>query len=237
MRAVTIVFDLDGTLVDTAPDLINATNHVLDLLSAPHVTHDVARNWISHGARYMINEALKYAQIQKTEIETDKLLENFLAHYTQNIAKHSAPFPAARETINNLAESGFKLAVCTNKREGLARQLLDKLRLTEKFDAIAGRDTFPMCKPDPRHITKTVELARGNTQHAIMVGDSANDIDAAKRASLPSVAVTFGYSKTPAIELGADAVIDHMSQLQTALIPLVERLVPYRDSDHSNERL
>ncbi|MEQ1710221.1 MAG: HAD family hydrolase [Hyphomicrobium sp.] len=217
MHGLTIIFDLDGTLVDTAPDLVGATNHVLDRLGSPPLPADVLRTWISYGARRMIVEAFAVRGLVISEAETDRQLEGFLDHYTANIARESRPFPGTIEALDRFAAAGAKLAVCTNKREALSRLLLDALGMSARFSAIAGRDTFKVCKPDPGHLTGAIRLAGGDTSRAVMGGDSGVDIATAKSAGIPVVGVTFGYTEIPVTALGPDAVIDHYDDLDAAV--------------------
>ena len=221
MKEVTIVFDLDGTLIDTAPDLINALNNVLEHIGLAGVEQEIARTWISFGARHMIVQALEHAKKPVSEAEIDELLERFLDHYLKNIAALSRPFPGVLDALDRLLDHGARLAVCTNKREALARALLDELSMTSRFQALTGRDTLATCKPDPAHILGTIAMAGGTPDKAVMVGDSLNDIKAAKAAFIPSIAVTFGYSKTKPSHLGADILIDDFSKLLQSLATLL----------------
>lgn len=221
MRDATIVFDLDGTLVDTAPDLIDATNHALASLSLSPVPGQELRNWISYGARRMLVEALLLHGRKLPDAQIDQLLETFLAFYAVNLANRSRPYRGVLEALETLQQQGAKLAICTNKREELTLRLLDALSLTPKFAGIAGRDTFPVCKPDPEHLFGAIRLAAGKPQRAVMIGDSATDVATAKAAGIPVVAVSFGYSNIPAHELGANCVIDCHSELIAALHQLL----------------
>lgn len=221
MRDATIVFDLDGTLVDTAPDLICATNHVLKQASLPTVAAEDLRPWISFGARRMIVEALRIVGSKKTESEIDEFLAGFLAYYSDNIAAESLPFEHALDVLDRLRAAGARLAVCTNKREALSRQLLSELAILDRFDAVAGRDTFPVYKPHPDHLFGAISLAGGNRSRAIMVGDSPTDIATARAAGIKVVAVSFGYTDVPPENLGADVLIHHYCQLEQALSNLL----------------
>ncbi|GBE44391.1 phosphoglycolate phosphatase [bacterium BMS3Bbin10] len=214
----TLVFDLDGTLVDTAPDLVGTLNHILGELALPAVTAEQFRPFISFGARRMLVEGLRLAGETRNDGQLDGLLEQFLDHYGNNVAVESAPYPNVVDVLDAAREAGARLGVCTNKREGLSRSLLRELHLLDRFDAILGRDTLDVCKPDPRHLTETIARAGGRADRAIMIGDSAADVAAAKAASVPVVVVSFGYSETPAHALGADAVIDDYTEL-AALLP------------------
>jgi phosphoglycolate phosphatase len=161
----------------------------------------------------MIVEALALSGRDLSEPEIDRLLALFLGYYEANIAIGSRPYPGAVETLEHLKRKGARLAVCTNKREGLSRQLLGELGLTPLFDAIAGRDTFPVCKPDPGHLLGAVDLAGGNPAYAAMVGDTIVDVTTARRAGLPVAAVDFGYAGVPAEKLEADIIINHFTEL------------------------
>ncbi len=217
MNGLTLVFDLDGTLVDTAPDLVGATNHVLANLGAEPLPDTLLRPWISYGARRMVVEALGIRRLSQTDAEIDRQIERFLAYYTENISRESRPFPGTLRALDQLADLGATLAVCTNKRESLSRLLLDRLNMTSRFKAIAGRDTFPVCKPDPRHLTGAIALAAGDKRRAVMIGDSGIDIATAKAAGVPVVAVSFGYTERHVREFDPDMVIDHYDELVQAI--------------------
>jgi phosphoglycolate phosphatase len=217
MHGLTLVFDLDGTLVDTAPDLVGATNHALAAIGLAPVEAAPLRPWISFGARRMIVEALQLVHAEKTEAEIDSLLDHFLAYYDANIARESRPFAGAIDAAQSFKAAGALLAICTNKRERLSRTLINTLGIGHLFDALAGRDTFPVSKPHPGHVLGAIRLAGGNAARAIMIGDSEVDIRAAKAAGIPVVACSFGYSLTPVENLGPDAVISHFDELSAIL--------------------
>ncbi len=217
MHDLTIAFDLDGTLVETAPDLLLATNHALALAGlAPVVATDV-RGVISFGSRAMIERGLKLHGATRTPSEVDRLQESFLAHYADNIAVASHPYPGLETALDRLAARGARLAVCTNKQESLSRQLLDALDLSRHFVALAGRDTFSVCKPHPDHLTGAIRMAGGDPRRAIMIGDSDTDIKTARAAGIPVIAVPFGYTDVHVRDLGPDAVIEHYSELEAAI--------------------
>lgn len=220
MHGLTVVFDLDGTLVETAPDLINATNHVMALAGLPPVEPGLVRPHISFGARAMISEALRLNGRSLPEPEVDRLLMRFLAHYSENIAVDSHAYPGLEAALTTLARQGARLAVCTNKQERLSRQLLEALGLASRFQGLAGRDTFPVCKPHPEHLRGAVRLAGGDVDDAIMVGDSDTDIRTASAAGIPVIAVPFGYSEVHVRHLAPDLVIEHYDEL----VPAVERV-------------
>jgi phosphoglycolate phosphatase len=206
----TMVFDLDGTLVDTAPDLTNALNDVLTRRGHQPVSSETIRACVGHGARVMIEEALRRAG---AEDDVDRMLADFLVHYEANIAAESRPFPGAVAALEVFAAQGAILAVCTNKREHLSRRLLQALGIEHYFGAIAGRDTFALSKPDPRHLTGTIALAGGNPCHAVMIGDSEVDLRTAKAAGIPIILVSFGYATASPHGLSPDAIIDQFAEL------------------------
>lgn len=209
------VFDLDGTLIDTAPDLTHALNAALMSQNLPTVSLDVVRDAIGHGARQMIIDALASQRHDASEEIVGRMHKAFLVYYGDHIAVDSAPYPGMIAALDVLEARGFRLAVCTNKYEALARQLLKELGLDTRFSAIAGGDTYGVAKPDPKHLLRTIEAAGGGP--AIMVGDSASDTRAAQAAGVPVIAVTFGYTGIPVEELGADAVISHYDELIPAI--------------------
>lgn len=223
MSSLTVVFDLDGTLVDTAPDLIDTLNVILAREGLPAVPYDKARIMIGGGARRMIEAALKYDNRSFTAADVDPLFRDFIAHYSAHIADRSRPFPGLIETLDRLSERSCSFAVCTNKLEGLSRLLLDALQLSSRFKAICGQDTFKIQKPNPEMLRRTIAQAGGNIEHAVMVGDSATDIDTARAAGVPVVAVDFGYTEIPVAELGPDRVISHFKELPDAIEALLRR--------------
>lgn len=221
LKGATLVFDLDGTLVDTAPDLLRTLNHILGTVGCAPRPMDDIRPFMGLGARRIITEGLKASGQQATDAETDVLFENFLGFYSENVAIESRPYPGVEAVLEAAGAAGARLAICTNKMEQLSHRLLTELDLYRHFRAVAGRDTFPVCKPDPAHLNGTVELAGGTLERTVMIGDSPTDINAARAASVPSVAVTFGYSEVSPAELGADALIDHYDEL----LPALERIL------------
>jgi phosphoglycolate phosphatase len=217
MQGVTLVFDLDGTLVDTAPDLIGATNHVLALRGFGPVAATKLRPHISFGARHMIVCGLAEHGERLPAPELDRLLVTFLSFYADNIANDSRPFPGLIETLQHHKAAGAKLAVCTNKNEQLSRVLLAKLDMLDLFAAVAGRDTFPVCKPHPDHLTGAIRLAGGDPARSIMVGDSDTDISTARAAGIPCIAVDFGYTDVPVTALNPTSVISHYREFPAAV--------------------
>lgn len=212
-----IAFDLDGTLVDTAPDLIDTLNAVFRERDIPPVTFDEARTMIGGGVKKLLERGLDAQGLACTPGEIDALFAVYLEHYVAHIADRSRPFPGLVAALDHLEGQGFRFAVCTNKLEWLALRLLDALGLTARFAAVCGQDTFGMPKPDPRMLRLTIERAGGKLADAVMVGDSATDIDTARAAAVPVIAVDFGYTETPVHTLGPDRIISHFDQLPAAV--------------------
>jgi phosphoglycolate phosphatase len=217
LAGTTIVFDLDGTLVDTAPDLAAAANHVFGLIGLAPIDTDALRPLIGFGARAMIEAGLRLHGVAKAPGEVDELFHLFVPYYADNIAVASRPFEGIPALLDVLLSAGARLAVCTNKLEDLSRSLLRQLGLEARFAAIAGRDTFDVFKPAPGHLTGTIAMAGGRTDRAAMVGDSEVDIATAAAAGIPSIAVTFGYTPVSVRELGPTAAIDHYREFLPAL--------------------
>ena len=221
MAAPTIVFDLDGTLVDTAPDLIDTLNALLRHHDVPAVAFDDARTMIGAGVKPLLQRALASKGLRFPPNEIDRLYDEYLELYAAHIADRSRPFPGVIGALDALAADGCRLAVCTNKLEWLSVKLLGALNLSRYFSAICGQDTFAMRKPDPEMLRLTIARAEGDAAHAVMVGDSMTDVATAKAAGIPVVAVDFGYTETPPAELGADRLISHFNDLPDAVRTLV----------------
>lgn len=208
-----VVFDLDGTLVDTAPDLLDSLNHTLVAGGMAKVDDTAFRRFVGQGGKIMIERAYLAQQRQLTAAEHERLHDVFLEHYTLNIPGRSQPYPGVVAAMDRLAAAGYTLAVCTNKYESLARNLIQGLGLSERFAAITGPETFGIRKPDPRHLTETIAMAGGDVTRAVMVGDSVTDIDTAKAAGIPVVAVDFGYTDRHVREFEPSAIISHFDEL------------------------
>jgi phosphoglycolate phosphatase len=216
-----IVFDLDGTLVDTAPDLINALNHVLGREGLPPVPLHSARNMIGAGARKLIERGLELEGRAMSVEEVTRLTGDFIDYYAANIADASRPFEGLESALDELGTRGFRFAVCTNKLEWLSKRLLDQLGLSSRFAAICGADTFGVSKPDPAILRQTVARAGGQMSSAIMVGDAGPDIGVARRAGIPVIGVEFGYTEVPIADLKPDRLIGHMRDLPAAVESLL----------------
>ena len=216
-----VVFDLDGTLVDTAPDLIAALNYVLDREGIAPLPLKSARNMIGAGARKLIERGLEVEGVTKSSGEIDRLMKDFIAYYADHIADASVPFEGLETALDELEAKGFRFAVCTNKLEWLSKLLLDRLDLSRRFAAICGADTFGVAKPDPVILQQTLARAGGGLAGAIMVGDAGPDVGVARRAGIPVIGVEFGYTDVPIAELKPDRLISHMRELPAAVGSLI----------------
>src|ERR1700736_5803701 len=217
----TVVFDLDGTLVDTAPDLINALNFVLDREGLPPVPLHSARNMIGGGARRLIERGLELEGRAASVGDITRLTDDFIAYYAEHIADVSRPFEGLESALDDLGALGYRFAVCTNKLEWLSKLLLDRLGLSSRFSAICGADTFGVSKPDPAILQQTILRAGGELSSAIMVGDAGPDIGVARRAGIPVIGVEFGYTEVPIAEFRPDRLIKHMAELPAAVHSLM----------------
>ena|SRR5579863_4854787 len=220
----TVVFDLDGTLVDTAPDLISALNVVLAREGLPPMPLQSARNMIGAGAKKLIERGLEAEGVSVSAAELERMMEAFIAYYAEHIAEASRPFEGLERALDDLHASGYRLAVCTNKLEWLSKRLLDRLSLARRFAAICGADTFGVAKPDPAILRQTVARAGGELSSAIMVGDAGPDVGVARRAGVPVIGVSFGYTEVPIADLKPDRVIHHMDELTAAVENLARRV-------------
>lgn len=212
-----VVFDLDGTLADTAPDLAAALNHALAEMGRPPIPAEEVRRMVGHGARALLRKGLAATGAMSEELVAQGF-PLFIDYYEAHIADHTRPFEGVETALGALDAQGVRLAICTNKLEGLTHDLIAALGWTGRFNAIVGGDTLPQRKPDPAPVHEVIKRAGGG--RAAFVGDSISDTDAARAAGIPCVALTFGFSDRPANELGATALIDHYDRL----LPTLERL-------------
>lgn len=211
----TLVFDLDGTLVDTAPDLLSALNKVLDIEGLAHPPEAVVRYFVGHGAKSLLERATRLCGAAYTDERLDQLTAAFLEFYTADIAGLSRPFPGLIEALDEVEAAGARLAVCTNKRTDLSVKLLEALGLASRFAAIVGADSVAARKPDPSHFLETVSRAGGDVRKAIMIGDTESDSGAARGAGAPIILVRFGYTQDPST-VDADWIIDGYEELAAA---------------------
>jgi phosphoglycolate phosphatase len=217
----TVVFDLDGTLVDTAPDLINALNFVLRREGLPAVPLKSARNMIGAGARKLLERGLEVDGRHVGPGDLDRMTSDFIDHYAAHIADESRPFEGLEDALDDLSARGCRFAVCTNKLEWLSKLLLDELGLSSRFSAICGADTFGVSKPDPAILQQTVARAGGSLASTVMVGDAGTDVGVARRANVPVVGVDFGYTDVPMADLKPNRLIGHMRDLPAAVESLL----------------
>jgi len=213
----TVVFDLDGTLVDTAPDLTNALNFVLTREGLPAVPLEAARAMIGAGARKLIERGLEVDGRAAGPGDVTRLTNDFIDHYAAHIADQSRPFEGLEDALDDLAALGYRFAVCTNKLEWLSKLLLEQLGLSARFSAICGADTFGVSKPDPAILRQTIIRAGGDVASAVMVGDAGPDVGVARRAGIPVIGVTFGYTEVPLADFKPDRLIGHMRELPAAV--------------------
>jgi phosphoglycolate phosphatase len=214
---LTLVFDLDGTLVDTAPDLIDTLNVILEREGLAAVPFAEARPMIGGGARGLIERALIAEGQTPAKAHIDRMFGGFIEYYAAHIADRSRPYPQLEETLDRLAAAGHRLAVCTNKIEWLAVRLLNALGLTGRFTTICGQDTFGVQKPNPEVLRRTIARAGGTPDAAVMIGDSGTDVRTARAANVPVVAVDFGYTEVPIATLQPDRIISSYAELPAAI--------------------
>jgi phosphoglycolate phosphatase len=221
LAGATIAFDLDGTLVDTAPDLIGTLNVLLEQEGLPPFPIAGARPFIGRGARWMIEAGFDAAGAPLHPDRVPALFDRFIARYLSRIADESRPFPGCEAALDHLKARGARLVVCTNKRTDLSVALLKALGLARRFEAVIGADATPAIKPDARHLQAAVDAVGGDMARTIMVGDAATDAGAARNAGAHLVLVSFGYTEIPAAELNPDILIDHFEELPMACARLL----------------
>ena len=202
----TILFDLDGTLVDTAPDLMRAHNHVMTKFGYPTKSTDEIRNLVGKGAGALIGRSIwgqakkEFHSVNDLKIK-DQMSKEFVDYYGKNIISESTLINGVKEFLKWCKEQNISMAVCTNKQEHLSNDLLKKIGIYDFFEYVAGSDTFDYCKPDPRHLTSVVEILDGNVRKTIMIGDSETDANAAKSAEIPVILLENGYTEKNTTEI------------------------------------
>ncbi len=212
-KTKTLVFDLDGTLVDSVRDLVPALNRTTAIDGLPPVSQAEVGPIVGQGASKMMELAFQLHKRPLSKSRHQELFSIFLENYEAHIADETIFYDGVLEALDGLASENWRFAICTNKYERFARKLLRELGETERFPVVTGGDTFSFKKPDPAHILETVKLAGGDPSRSIMVGDSINDIVAAKAANVSTIAVDFGYTDIPVSEMKPDAIISHFSEL------------------------
>lgn len=221
LSEATIAFDLDGTLVESAPDLIGAVNAVLITESIKPLDYDEGRRFISRGARWLLQRGLESAGVQEPATRAAALFDHFLDYYSAHIADESLPFPGVIDALKALKAEGATLVVCTNKPTGLSRSLLSKLGMEELFDDVVGIDAVTAAKPSATHLIEAVKAVNGDLARTVMVGDADTDAGAARAAGTPLILVDFGYSEIPAIELVPDILLHNFDELAGACVALL----------------
>jgi phosphoglycolate phosphatase len=213
----TLVFDLDGTLVDSAPDLADSLDLLLVEQGKQPLGLDVGRSLIGHGISNLVAKGLERSGLKLDRAELEKRITRFHEIYAANLSRRTRAYAGVEQALPQFREQGFRLAVCTNKLERYSRQILHDLKLAQHFEQVAGPDTFGIAKPDPRHLLLTIESIAGNGKPALMIGDSEVDVALAKAAGIPVIAVSYGYSKVPLADLMPDALVDSFAELPTQI--------------------
>ncbi len=211
-QKLTILFDLDGTLADTAPDLLSAHNHVMKKFGYETKNIDEIRDYVGHGAAVMIGKSIwssarkELSKISDQKIK-DEMINEFLNYYGKNIVVKSKLINGLYEFLKWAKLNNISMGVCTNKQEHLAVDFLKKIKIYDFFEYVAGRNTFDYCKPDPRHLTSTIEIMNGDIKKSIMIGDSENDAEAAKSAGIPMILLEDGYTEKKIEQIYHDHLI------------------------------
>ena len=221
LDGATIAFDLDGTLVETAPDLIGAVNAVLIEAGAKPLRYDEARSFISRGARWLLQWGFEISGEQEPAARTAAAFDRFLSYYSTHIADKSLPFPGVVDALKTLKAASARLVVCTNKPTDLSHSLLTKLDMAALFDGVVGIDAVTAAKPNAAHLIEAVEAVGGNLARTVMVGDADTDAGAARAAGTPLILVDFGYTEIPAAELAPDILLHHFDDLLDACAALL----------------
>ena len=218
-QKLTILFDLDGTLVDTAPDLLTAHNHVMEKFGYKTKNLDQIKDLVGKGAAVMLGRSVwgsarkELSKIDDQEIK-DKMVKEFIDFYGKNIVVKSKLVNGVYSFLSWAKSNDISMGVVTNKQEHLAVDLLKKIKIYDFFEYVAGRNTFEYCKPDPRHITSIIEIMNGTINKSLMIGDSENDADAAKSAGIPMILLEDGYTEKKIEQIHNDHIIKDFVDLE-----------------------
>ena len=211
------IFDLDGTLAHTAPDLVGAANDLMAAEGLPPIDVAIAEKTAGFGAKALIRAAFDNAKEAYDEARVDALFHPFLDRYAERIADESCLYDGAEAVLDTLAGDGWLLGICTNKPEALAVELMTRLGALERFGALLGADTLPVRKPDPTHLFETISRIGGDPATAVMIGDTDTDLKTARNAEIPCILTSFGYSHIPVARLKPDVIVDRFDQIPAAL--------------------
>jgi len=212
VQKLTILFDLDGTLIDTAPDLMNAHNHVMKKFGYETKSTNDMRKLVGKGAASLIGRSLwgqakkEFNQIDSQSMKKE-MVKEFIDYYGKNIAVESKLINGIKEFLNWSKEKNISMGVCTNKQDYLAVDLLKQIKIYDYFEYVAGSNTFDYCKPDPRHLTNTIEIMQGDIKKSLMIGDSETDADSAKAAGIPFILLENGYTEKNVFEIYHDHLV------------------------------
>ena len=226
MQKLTILFDLDGTLIDTAPDLMNAHNHVMKKFGYETRSTDEIRNLVGKGAESMIGRSMwNQAKKELKKIDDEKIksemVKEFVDYYSKNISRESKLLNGVEKFLKWCKSNNISMAVCTNKTEHLAVDLLKKIKIYDFFEYVAGYNTFDYCKPDPRHLTSVVEILQGNVKKSIMIGDSETDAESAKAANMPFILIKDGYTEKKPEEIYHNYLVKNFIGLDKLVLPYI----------------
>ncbi len=216
-KPTAVIFDLDGTLVDSALDLTATLNHLLRINGRETIDNSVVRHMVGEGARALIIKGFSHTGDLPSEDKLDEIFEEYLNYYLANVSVETVMFDGVLNVLNKLQAQGIPMAVCTNKITELTHALLKSLEIDHFFSAITCGDSFDYKKPDPRHLYSTCDMMNVDPTGAIMVGDSASDVNSAIAANMPVIGVSFGYTAIPMRELGPNIVIDHFDEFIEAV--------------------
>ena len=225
-QKLTIIFDLDGTLVDTAPDLMNAHNYVMKKFGFETKTSEDIKNLVGKGAKSLIGRSV-WGQARKElgkvndEAIKKEMVTEFINYYSKNIANESKLVNGALEFLNWCKKNNISMGICTNKQDYLATDLLKKINVYDYFEYIAGSNTFDYCKPDPRHLTNVIEIMQGDLNQSIMIGDSETDASTAKAANIPFVLLKNGYTEKKPNEIPHDHLVKDFIGIEKIISPYI----------------